>query len=105
MAARGAGRGRAAFLLWPLLKMLVADKLLERLGGRLRLCISGGAALNPQIAHTFLGLGLPICQGYGLTEAAPVVSVQPPRHATTRRASACRCPASRSRSARTACCW
>ena len=45
------------------------------MGGRLRLCISGGAALSPQIAHTFLGLGLPICQGYGLTEASPVVSV------------------------------
>jgi long-chain acyl-CoA synthetase len=53
----------------------VASKLLARLGGRLRLAISGGAALNPKIAHTFLGLGLPICQGYGLTEAAPVVSV------------------------------
>jgi long-chain acyl-CoA synthetase len=49
--------------------------LLERLGGRLRLCISGGAALNPQIAHMFIGLGLPICQGYGLTEASPIVSV------------------------------
>jgi long-chain acyl-CoA synthetase len=45
------------------------------MGGRLRLCISGGAALNPQIAHTFIGLGLPICQGYGLTEASPIVSV------------------------------
>jgi long-chain acyl-CoA synthetase len=69
------GPWRASFLLWPLLRTLVANKLLERLGGRLRLCISGGAALNPQIAHTFIGLGLPICQGYGLTEASPVVSV------------------------------
>ena len=69
------GPWKPAFLLWPILRMLVANKLLERLGGRLRLCISGGAALNPHIAHTFIGLGLPICQGYGLTEAAPVVSV------------------------------
>ena len=69
------GRWKPAFLLWPVLRSLVAAKLLERLGGRLRLCISGGAALNPQIAHTFIGLGLPICQGYGLTEAAPIVSV------------------------------
>ena len=71
---QGRGPFKPSFLLWPLLKVLVADKLLERLGGRVRLCISGGAALNPQIAHTFLGLGLPICQGYGLTEASPVVS-------------------------------
>jgi long-chain acyl-CoA synthetase len=69
------GPWRASFLAWPLLRALVAKKLLARLGGRLRLCISGGAALNPQIARTFIGLGLPICQGYGLTEAAPVVSV------------------------------
>ena len=72
---QGRGPWRPQFLLWPLLRALVASKLLERFGGRLRLCISGGAALNPQIAHTFIGLGLPICQGYGLTEASPVVSV------------------------------
>jgi long-chain acyl-CoA synthetase len=72
---QGRGGWKPAFLLWPILRALVAAKLLQRLGGRLRLAISGGAALNPQIARTFLGLGLPICQGYGLTEASPVVSV------------------------------
>jgi long-chain acyl-CoA synthetase len=72
---QGRGPWRPAFLAWPLLRMFVASKLLERLGGRLRLCISGGAALSPRIAQTFIGLGLPICQGYGLTEASPVVSV------------------------------
>ena len=72
---QGRGGWKPSFLLWPALRTLVAAKLLERLGGRLRLCISGGAALNPHIAHTFIGLGLPICQGYGLTEASPVVSV------------------------------
>jgi len=71
---QGRGAWKPSFLLWPLLERLVAEKLLARLGGRVRLCISGGAALNPRIARTFLGLGLPICQGYGLTEAAPVVS-------------------------------
>jgi long-chain acyl-CoA synthetase len=69
------GPWRPSFLLWPILHALVAKKLLAGFGGRLRLCISGGAALNPQIAHTFIGLGLPICQGYGLTETSPVVSV------------------------------
>jgi long-chain acyl-CoA synthetase len=72
---QGRGSWKPAFLAWPILRRLVAAKLLARLGGRLRLAISGGAALNPHIAHAFLGLGLPICQGYGLTEAAPVVSV------------------------------
>ena len=72
---QGRAPWRASFLLWPVLRATVAARLLERLGGRVRLCISGGAALNPTISHTFLGLGLPICQGYGLTEASPVVSV------------------------------
>jgi long-chain acyl-CoA synthetase len=71
---QGRGPFYPSFLLWPLLKPLVAAKLLDRMGGRLRLCISGGAALNPSISHTFIGLGLPICQGYGLTEAAPIIS-------------------------------
>jgi long-chain acyl-CoA synthetase len=69
------GPWKPKMLLWPLFRALVAKKLLERLGGRLRLCVSGGAPLNPHIAHTFIGLGLPICQGYGLTEASPIVSV------------------------------
>jgi long-chain acyl-CoA synthetase len=72
---QGRARWKPALLAWPLFRALVASKLLERFGGRLRLCISGGAALNPHIAHTFIGLGLPICQGYGLTEASPIVSV------------------------------
>src|ERR1700687_4558430 len=72
---QGRAGWKLSFLAWPLLRALVAAKLLERLGGRRRLCISGGAPLKTQIAHTFIGLGLPICQGYGLTEASPVVSV------------------------------
>jgi long-chain acyl-CoA synthetase len=62
-------------LLWPLLKQLVADKLLARLGGRLRLAITGGAALSADNARTFIGLGMHILQGYGLSETSPVISV------------------------------
>ncbi|MEN8180634.1 MAG: long-chain fatty acid--CoA ligase [Pseudomonadota bacterium] len=65
------------FILWPLLRRLVADKILEKLGGRLRVAVSGGAALSPDIARVFLGLGLPMLQGYGLTETSPVISVNP----------------------------
>lgn len=60
-------------LLWPLLNKLVAGKILAKLGGKLELAISGGAALAPNIAKTFIGLGLTISQGYGLTETSPVV--------------------------------
>lgn len=60
-------------LLRPLLYNLVASKILNKLGGNLRLAISGGAALSPEIAHTFIGLGLNISQGYGMTELSPVV--------------------------------
>jgi long-chain acyl-CoA synthetase len=72
-------QGRAAWhpklLLWSVLKPLVADKLTSRLGGRLRFAISGGAALSAANARTFIGLGLPIIQGYGLSETSPVISV------------------------------
>jgi long-chain acyl-CoA synthetase len=60
-------------LWWPLLDMLVGRKVRARLGGRLRVAISGGAPLPPPVARLFIGLGLNIIQGYGLTEASPVV--------------------------------
>jgi len=62
-----------SFLLWPILDALVAKKILARLGGRVRMAISGGAALPPKISRVFLGLGLNVLQGYGMTEASPVV--------------------------------
>ena len=71
----GRGGWKLSFLLWPLLKKAVADRMTDRLGGRLRLAISGGAPLAPPIARVFLGLGLNLFQGYGLTETSPVVSV------------------------------
>ncbi len=65
-------------LFQPLLRRLVAEKIIQRMGGRLRFAISGGAALSPNIAQTFLGLGIPILQGYGLTETSPMISVNLP---------------------------
>lgn len=71
-------QGRAGWdvtlLLWPLLERLVARKITSRLGGRLRVAVSGGAALVPQISRIFIGLGVPILQGYGLTESSPIIS-------------------------------
>jgi long-chain acyl-CoA synthetase len=71
--AQGRAPWRAKHLLWPILKILVAKKVLVRLGGNLRAALSGGAALSPEISRLFIGLGLPILQGYGLTETSPVV--------------------------------
>ena len=71
----GRGPWKASFLLWPVLKKLVAEKLLARLGGKLRFAVAGGAALSPSVSKVFVGLGLPICQGYGLTEASPLLAV------------------------------
>jgi long-chain acyl-CoA synthetase len=62
-------------LSWPLFNLLVAGKVMARLGGRMRLSVSGGAALPPKVSELFLALGLPIIQGYGMTETSPVVSV------------------------------
>ncbi|MEK6211290.1 MAG: AMP-dependent synthetase/ligase [Pseudomonadota bacterium] len=71
---QGRGPWKPGFLLWPVLKKLVASKVMARLGGRLRAATCGGAALSPEIAQLFIGLGLPVIQGYGLTETSPVVS-------------------------------
>lgn len=61
-------------LQYRVLMRLVADKVLQRLGGRVRLSVVGGAAVEERIAKTFIGLGLSLLQGYGLTECSPVVA-------------------------------
>jgi long-chain acyl-CoA synthetase len=71
---QGRDRWSPLFLLWPLLKGTVATRITHLFGGRVRVAISGGAPLSPAVARVFLGLGLNLLQGYGLTEASPVVS-------------------------------
>ncbi len=76
--------GRAGWspklLLWPLYKKLVAGKIQQKLGGRLRIAVSGGAPLSSDIAKVFIGLGVPILQGYGLTETSPIISANTHEH-------------------------
>jgi long-chain acyl-CoA synthetase len=70
--------GLADRIVLALLRDRVAGPVLARLGGRMRFAVLGGAPLDPAIAWLFLGLGLPVLQGYGMTEASPVISVNRP---------------------------
>ncbi len=65
------------------LKHKIADKLIfskmrAALGGRIRLLVSGGAALPEELGYIYIGAGLPIVQGYGLTETSPVITAGRP---------------------------
>jgi len=63
-------------------KRSLADRLVystvkERMGGEIEFLVSGGGSLSQELAEMFLGMGIPIVEGYGLTETAPVLSVNP----------------------------
>ena len=62
-------------LLWPILQRYVVRRVLSAFGGKIRVAASGGASLNRDVARLLIGLGLPLVEGYGLTEAAPVVAM------------------------------
>jgi long-chain acyl-CoA synthetase len=78
--ARRVGDAPSAFdrMLWPLLDRVVAAPVRAQFGGRLRIAFTGGAPIGEPVIRLFSALGLDILQGYGMTEASPVVSVNVP---------------------------
>jgi long-chain acyl-CoA synthetase len=62
---------------WKIANALVYSKVKQKLGGRIRGLISGGGALNPEIAKFFWSVDIPALEGYGLTETSPVVCANP----------------------------
>jgi long-chain acyl-CoA synthetase len=65
-------------LRWKIADRIVYSKIRERIGGRFRAFISGGGPLSRELAEFFWGVGIPVYQGYGLTETSPVVSANYP---------------------------
>lgn len=63
-----------------LARKLIFSKWKEGLGGRIELIVSGSAALQPRLARVFAAAGIPVMEGYGLTETSPVISVNDQRN-------------------------
>ena len=72
--ATGASASLALKAQWLLADKLVYEKIRQGTGGRLRIVSSGGAPLSKALAEFFWTIGIPIYQGYGLTETSPIVS-------------------------------
>lgn len=76
--ARLAGNRLARLLVKLGLGRLIRHKLLAALGGQLRLIVVGGAPTDPAVLQGYMRLGIPIVEGYGLTESSPVLALNPP---------------------------
>ncbi len=77
--AYGKSASPALRLRWHIANFIVYSKIRQGVGGRIRLFSSGGAPLAPELAEFFWSVGLPVYQGYGLTETSPVVTANSPK--------------------------
>ena len=75
------GKGFRFFLkpLYGLFDTILFKKIRDGFGGNMQFFIGGGALLDVELQRYFYAIGMPICQGYGLTEAAPVISSNVPQ--------------------------
>ncbi len=60
---------------WRIADRILLSKVRDKTGGRLRFCVTGGAGLNPRIMEFFWAMGVPIYEGYGLTETSPILTL------------------------------
>ncbi len=80
--ARRRQDGHARIADWPtdfLASKLLKPKIRDKFGGRIKAMVSGGAPLNPEVGTFFEAMGMTLLQGYGQTEAAPIISCNRPR--------------------------
>jgi long-chain acyl-CoA synthetase len=74
---RGRQPGVLTNVQWSVADRLVFSKIRAGVGGRLRFVVSGSAPLAVNVAEFFVGIGIPVIEGYGLTETSPILTVNP----------------------------
>ncbi len=77
---RGKGMKILAKPIYSLFKAVIFNKIKANFGGNLQYFIGGGALLDIELQRFFYGIGMPMYQGYGLSEASPIISANTPEH-------------------------